>query len=146
MSKLVGLSPCHFFCTSISVFQCKSSLLYLFFVCSWFLADMLRFNKSRVTSTILLFRKAKARSKALFKFTRIAFLLRALNNYNTLTAILAGINSAPILRLRETRRFVEDKLQYHEYLKLEALMTSEKSFARYRCALRNSQSPCVPYL
>ena len=77
---------------------------------------------------------------------RVAHVLRSLNNYNTMMAILAGINSAPILRLGATRKSVAGREIWDRIEELEALMSSEKSFGSYRSALRASSGPCIPYL
>ena len=77
---------------------------------------------------------------------KIAQLLREYNNYNSLMAILAGINSASLLRLKQTRKFLIGKTAYKNYLGLEGLMSSDKSFKEYRNALKKSEMPCVPYL
>jgi hypothetical protein len=77
---------------------------------------------------------------------KIASCLRTLNNFNSLMAFLAGINAAPVSRLRKTRRIVSTRKCFSEYTDLELLMSSEKSFSRYRTALKRSQPPSIPYL
>ncbi|OAD04204.1 hypothetical protein MUCCIDRAFT_79325 [Mucor lusitanicus CBS 277.49] len=75
--------------------------------------------------------------------------LRQLNNFNTLMAVLAGINSAPVLRLKQTRLAVQCKNRtlYDQYLALETLMSSERSFCHYRTALKEiTHVPGIPYL
>lgn len=72
--------------------------------------------------------------------------LRNNNNYNTLMAVLAGVNSAAVLRLRQTRKLLQNRQSYRNYQALERLMSSERSFANYRQALRRSELPCIPYL
>ncbi|GAN01947.1 conserved hypothetical protein [Mucor ambiguus] len=78
-----------------------------------------------------------------------AVCLRQLNNFNTLMAVLAGINSAAVLRLKQTRLAVQCKNRalYDQYLALETLMSSERSFCRYRAALKEIMHvPGIPYL
>lgn len=52
--------------------------------------------------------------------------LRNMNNYNTLMAILAGINSAPIMRLKNTRDLITVKKIHKQFRSLEKLMGSDK--------------------
>jgi hypothetical protein len=59
---------------------------------------------------------------------RIAVELRAMHNFNTLMAVLAGINSAAVLRLKQTRILVrlKNKKLFDQFLELEILMSSER--------------------
>jgi hypothetical protein len=109
----------------------------------------------RVQATILDHKKVKERAKALLNMLKIAIYLRETNNYNSLIAVLSGINSSPVLRLKQTWKLVEGKrfdISFNwfsatqEYLKVEKLMRAEKSFELYRVALKESGMPCVPYL
>lgn len=92
--------------------------------------------------------------------------LEKLNNFNTLMAVLAGINNAAILRLKETKHLVfeRNKRLVEKFSRLESLMSSERyciqpffslysnfycfrSFYNYRCALKErSKSFGIPYL
>ncbi|KAI9281645.1 ras guanine nucleotide exchange factor domain-containing protein [Sporodiniella umbellata] len=81
--------------------------------------------------------------------SRLAIELEQLNNFNSLMATLAGLNSASILRLKETRQRVADR---HQVLvdtvsRLEKLMSSDRSFCNYRHVLKQkSHTPVIPYL
>lgn len=59
---------------------------------------------------------------------QIAVELRAMNNFNTLMAVLAGINSAAVLRLKQTRILIKlkNKRLFDQFLELETLMSSER--------------------
>ncbi|KAI8818096.1 ras guanine nucleotide exchange factor domain-containing protein [Fimicolochytrium jonesii] len=104
------------------------------------------FISSWVTTRILSQRKLKIRAQVLGKFMKIAQALRNSNNYNTLMAVLAGINSGAILRLVHTRKLLKGRQSYRNYQALEKLMSSEHAFAAYRQALKYSELPCIPYL
>lgn len=62
-------------------------------------------------------------------------------------AVLGGINSAAILRLKQTRFHIQchNATLYKQFLNLENLMSSERSFYNYRKKL-NVQSYGIPYL
>jgi hypothetical protein len=77
--------------------------------------------------------------------------MRESNNYNTLMAIIAAINSAPIARLRRTRELIKGKSSYKKFHNLEVLMSTDKSFGNYRMALKapsrgNDEQLGIPYL
>ncbi|CEP12870.1 hypothetical protein [Parasitella parasitica] len=86
------------------------------------------------------------RVAVLEKFMLIAVALRNHNNYNTLMAILAGINSASVLRLKQTRQAVCTKKVYKQFQSLERLMSTDRSFSSYRMALKATGAPGIPYL
>ncbi|KAG1443093.1 hypothetical protein G6F56_010801 [Rhizopus delemar] len=80
---------------------------------------------------------------------RIAVELEQLNNFNSLMAVLAGVNSAAILRLKKTRQRVADFNQglVDTVSRLEKLMSSERSFYNYRYVLKQKvNTPGIPYL
>lgn len=69
----------------------------------------------------------------------------SLNNYSTLTAIISGLNSAPIHRLKRTKELVPAK--YSATLaELNETMSSTRNFGRYREILRSLNPPAVPFL
>lgn len=111
-------------------------------------ASIAHFNfvSSWVTTCVLSQPKSKARSNVLQTFIKIAEQVRRLNNFNTLMAILAGLNSAAILRLKKTRKLLLGRRGQDVYSELERQMSSERSFSKYRYCLRRSEAPCVPYL
>ncbi|KAI7891125.1 ras guanine nucleotide exchange factor domain-containing protein [Mucor mucedo] len=89
------------------------------------------------------------RRVTVFEFClQLAVDLRGLNNFNTLMAVLAGINSAAVLRLKLTRDkcITRNKKLFHVFLELESLMSSERSFSNYRSTLKQTQVPGIPYL
>ncbi|PWN23572.1 ras GEF [Microstroma glucosiphilum] len=99
-----------------------------------------------VCSMILVQQKVKNRARMLEKFMNIASILRHSNNYNTLQALLAGLNNASIHRLRSTREAMAGKSVSKVYQSLTRLMSSDRSFAAYRLALENSEGRTIPYL
>ncbi|KAL4907292.1 hypothetical protein BDW74DRAFT_122815 [Aspergillus multicolor] len=98
-----------------------------------------------VASVILLRDKPKHRAKALEKFMNIAQKLRRLNNYNSLGAVLAGINGGPVSRLGQTRELVPPQI-HKDFMRLLILMGTQKSHFAYRLAWDNSFSERIPFL
>lgn len=94
----------------------------------------------------ILFRdKPKHRALMLEKFMGIARKLRELNNYNSLGAVIAGINSSYVQRLAATRELIPEKVG-KDWARLEILMSPTRSHAPYRMAWENTSAERIPYL
>lgn len=98
-----------------------------------------------VANMILLRDKPKHRARALEKFMSIAWKLRHLNNYNSLGAVIAGINSTAIHRLAQTRELIPASAQ-KQFMRLEILMGTQKSHFAYRLAWANTSTQRIPFL
>lgn len=98
-----------------------------------------------VTNFILLRDKPKHRAMMLEKFMKVARKLRELNNYNSLGAVLAGLNGTAIHRLAATREIIQPQIA-KDFMKLEILMSTQKSHFAYRLAWENSSGERIPYL
>jgi hypothetical protein len=106
----------------------------------------LMINLHRTTTLVLNEVTAKGRAKIMAKLTKIAAIIHDSNNFNTLMAILGGINTSSIIRLTHTRRIFETMKEFEIFQQLEKIMGSDKSFREYRTSLKRSESPCIPYL
>jgi hypothetical protein len=71
--------------------------------------------------------------------------LRCLNNYNSLGAILAGINGTAVHRLAQTKGLVPVLMQ-KQFMRLEILMSTQKGHFAYRLAWANTTSERIPFL
>merc|ERR1712137_1127881 len=98
-----------------------------------------------VSSVIVWQENLKGRIKALTKFINIANHLRKLNNFNSLMAILAGINTSAVYRLKFTREGLNAKAK-NTLDELAELMDACGAYATYRAALHDINPPCVPFL
>lgn len=98
-----------------------------------------------VAHWILLRDKPKHRARALEKFMGIAWKLRYLNNYNSLGAVLAGINGTAVHRLKQTRDLISPEMQ-KQFMRLEILMGTQRSHFAYRLAWENTTTPRIPFL
>lgn len=105
------------------------------------------FNHLRdwVATFILLRDKAKHRVLMLEKLMHVARKLRELNNYNSLGAFLAGINSSSVHRLAATRELLAPET-VKDWMKLDILMSSPRSHSAYRLAWDNSSGERIPYI
>ena len=98
-----------------------------------------------VSNVILLRDKSKHRAKALAKFMLVAWKLRHLNNYNSLGAVIAGINGTAVHRLSQTRELIPPEAQ-KQFMRLEILMGTQKSHFAYRLAFENTSTSRIPFL
>jgi hypothetical protein len=98
-----------------------------------------------VSNVILIRDKAKHRAPCLEKFMVLAHKLRQMNNYNSLAAVLAGINGTAIHRLSQTRSLVSPEVQ-KRFAGLVLLMSTQKSHFAYRLAWENSPLPRIPFV
>ncbi|CAG8769421.1 2943_t:CDS:2, partial [Ambispora leptoticha] len=98
-----------------------------------------------VAESILNQTEVRKRCALIKHFVTIADRCRVLNNFNSLTAIISGLNSAPIHRLKRTWEMVNQKtMQTLEAL--NRIMNSTKNFSDYRETLHSVNPPCVPFL
>lgn len=98
-----------------------------------------------VANLVLLRDKPKDRAVMLEKFMGVAWQLRYLNNYNSLGAVIAGINGTAVHRLSRTRALVSDKART-QFMRLEILMGTAKSHSAYRLGWQNTSTPRIPFL
>ena len=68
-----------------------------------------------------------------------------MNNYNSLGAVIAGINGTAVHRLAQTRELVSPQAQ-KQFMRLEILMGTAKSHFAYRLAWSNTSSERIPFL
>ena len=61
-------------------------------------------------------------------------------------AILSGINSTAVTRLKFTWNLVQQTPLFKIHQSLEFQMSSDKAFSTYRKLIKSAQNPCVPYL
>ncbi|GAM22778.1 hypothetical protein SAMD00019534_059530 [Acytostelium subglobosum LB1] len=106
-----------------------------------------RFNNVSmwVATMIIETPKVKARARMMTRFIKIADHLRLMNNFNSLMAIIAGLNFSSVYRLKFTRAELSAQTQ-RMYDDLEKIMNSESSFKNYRTRLAASRPPLLPYL
>jgi hypothetical protein len=98
-----------------------------------------------VSGMVLLRDKPKHRARALEKFMNLAWKVRQMNNYNSLGAIVAGINGPEVHRLAATRQLVPQSV-LTSFMRLTILTGPSRSYAPYRMAWENSFSERIPYV
>lgn len=68
-----------------------------------------------------------------------------MNNFSTMAAIMAGLNSTPVRRLHRTRSLLSTKTMAL-FDDLDKTLDSGKNFAGYRERLKRVDPPCIPFL
>ncbi|KAJ3125659.1 hypothetical protein HK098_008319 [Nowakowskiella sp. JEL0407] len=98
-----------------------------------------------VVHTILNEKKVRERSYYIRLFIAIAEKCRRLNNFDTLMAILCGLEAAPIHRLKRTWELIKSR-EMSTFESLRTLMTSTENYSKYREELESCIPPCIPFL
>jgi len=94
---------------------------------------------------ILLRDKPKHRAIMMEKMMRVARELRIMNNYNSLGAVIAGITNVAVTNLNTTREMIDPAVG-KDFMKLNILMSSQKSYSAYRLAWENTSCERIPYI
>eukprot|EP00004_Rigifila_ramosa_P019438 TRINITY_DN4931_c0_g1_i1.p1 TRINITY_DN4931_c0_g1~~TRINITY_DN4931_c0_g1_i1.p1 ORF type:complete len:1115 (+),score=338.09 TRINITY_DN4931_c0_g1_i1:272-3346(+) len=106
-----------------------------------------RFN--RVTefavSVIIWAEKLKERIAVVSKLVDVCISLHKLHNFNSLLAILAAFGNAAVHRLKHTKAGLS-KAHQTTLDGFLALMSADRSYAKFREHLHSINPPCIPYL
>ncbi|WVR07351.1 hypothetical protein IAU60_004392 [Kwoniella sp. DSM 27419] len=93
---------------------------------------------------ILSSKDVRQRATAMKILIQVAVECRNLNNFSSMAGIVAGLNSAPITRLKRTKELLSAKTQSMK-ADLDMTLDSTKNFANYRDMLKTINPPCVPF-
>ncbi|KAF7346127.1 hypothetical protein MSAN_01839400 [Mycena sanguinolenta] len=98
-----------------------------------------------VAESILSKEDSRRRAGVVKHLISVADRCRALNNFSTMAAITAGLNTPPIRRLKRTWEQVNQR-----YMALfgacEMTIDSNKNFTKYRSMMTSIIPPCVPFI
>ncbi|KAJ7205919.1 ras guanine nucleotide exchange factor domain-containing protein [Mycena haematopus] len=98
-----------------------------------------------VADSVLSKEDSRRRAGAVKHLISVADRCRALNNFSTMAAITAGLNTPPIRRLKRTWEQVNQR-----YMALfgacEMTIDSNKNFTKYRSMMTSIIPPCVPFI
>lgn len=98
-------------------------------------------------SQILSHDTVSGRARAISKVIQIADKCHLLGNYNSLKALLAGLQCTPVYRLKESWKEVPSRRK-KKFRDLSILMGESDNFMLYRTELSNclENGPCLPFL
>ncbi|KAL6054918.1 Son of sevenless 1 [Balamuthia mandrillaris] len=109
-----------------------------------------RFNATSqwVAFEVLSVTDHKRRALVVKHFIKVAQHLLALNNFNGIQEVLAGLQCAAVYRLKRTWRKLSrnHKEVMAAFTQLKELMSDFGSYKNYRQALVATSPPCIPYL
>jgi son of sevenless-like protein len=98
-----------------------------------------------VADAVLSHEDSKKRALVLKQFILVADRCRSLHNYSGMVAIVSGLNSPPIRRLKRSWEQVASR--YMTQLNhCEMTIDSGKNFNNYRSTLAKVAPPCVPFI
>ena len=105
---------------------------------------------TRVSTVILADPKAKYRARAFERFMMIAHELRRLNNYDSLYALMSGMQETSIHRLSQTHALVQPPLDVTKNFQSHSkLMDARGNYTHYQRALRadiDAGRPAIPLM
>eukprot|EP01135_Chromosphaera_perkinsii_P008572 Nk52_evm14s1401 gene=Nk52_evmTU14s1401 len=137
-----------------------------FMNCSWMDKDLKRVNASNVVTMIEQFNRIalfvgtcvlkwespNMRARVIQQFVIIAEKLKDYCNFNSLKAVISGLQATPVYRLKKTWALVSSK-RHKQLRELAILMSEESNFRKYRNTLEqkrggraNSSLAIIPYL
>ncbi|KAI0632185.1 ras GEF [Trametes polyzona] len=98
-----------------------------------------------VAESVLAREDSQKRARVVKHFINLADRCRGMQNYSTMTAVISGLNTPPIRRLKRTWEQVNAKIM--SQLKVcESTIDTNKNFNNYRSLLATIQPPCVPFI
>lgn len=109
------------------------------------LTDRWNMTTQFISSNIMSNSDVKVRGKLVTRYIEIAQEFSLLQNFHSLTAVIAGLQAVSIHRLKKTWALVpEDKLDI--YKKLSQLVDQQGSYKDMRLKLTQAVPPCIPPL
>ncbi|KAK6396563.1 hypothetical protein LTR65_008461 [Meristemomyces frigidus] len=88
---------------------------------------------------------AKKRALVIKHWSKVAFHLLELNNYDTLMAIMCTINSSVVMRLKRTWELVSRKTK-GRLSDINAVIDHSRNYASLRRRLEQPVAPCIPFV
>ncbi|GJJ15620.1 hypothetical protein Clacol_009898 [Clathrus columnatus] len=97
-----------------------------------------------VSYAVLSKEDSRKRAAIIKQFIAVADRCRLLQNFSTMAALVAGLNSPPIRRLKRTWQQVSRQSK-GTLTEAERTMDTNKNFTNYRTILKSARLPCVPF-
>ncbi|KAG1765912.1 ras guanine nucleotide exchange factor domain-containing protein [Suillus occidentalis] len=98
-----------------------------------------------VADSVLIHEDSRKRSAILKQFISVADRCRSMHNYSSMVAIVSGLNSPPIRRLKRSWEQVNAR-HMAQLGSCELTIDSGKNFNNYRSTLARVSPPCVPFI
>ncbi|KAF5345546.1 hypothetical protein D9758_012020 [Tetrapyrgos nigripes] len=98
-----------------------------------------------VAESILSKEDSRRRAASVKHLIQVADRCRTLNNFSTMIAIISGLNTPPIRRLKRTWEQVGQR-HMAQFGACEVTLDSDRNFKKYRSMLAAVIPPCVPFI
>jgi len=98
-----------------------------------------------VATNIILHKNVKNRVKSITLFINVASKLLEFNNYNSLMAVIAGINLGPILRLKHTLSKVS-KSSMETFKTIQPMLSPANAYKVLRESMETVTTGAIPYI
>jgi len=98
-----------------------------------------------VADTVLSKGDSRKRASIVKQFISVADRCRELKNFSSMIAIVSGLNSPPIRRLKRTWEQINQRFMAMLGT-CEMTIDSNKNFSNYRSLLQRITAPCVPFV
>jgi len=98
-----------------------------------------------VADSVLSREDSRRRAAVVKQFISVADRCRGIHNYSSMVAIISGLNSPPIRRLKRTWEQVNARFM-SQLGACEMTIDSNKNFTNYRTTLAKVSPPCVPFI
>ncbi|EMD39992.1 hypothetical protein CERSUDRAFT_112236 [Gelatoporia subvermispora B] len=98
-----------------------------------------------VAESVLSREDSRKRAVIVKHFISVADRCRMIQNFSTMTAIVSGLNTPPIRRLKRTWEQVNARFM-SQLRQCEATIDTGKNFNNYRSILARISPPCVPFI
>jgi len=98
-----------------------------------------------VADSVLSREDSRRRAAVVKQFISVADRCRGIHNYSSMVAIISGLNSPPIRRLKRTWEQINARFM-SQLGACEMTIDSNKNFTNYRTTLARVSPPCVPFI
>ncbi|KAL1736865.1 hypothetical protein EV714DRAFT_242305 [Schizophyllum commune] len=88
---------------------------------------------------------SRRRAQVVKHLISIADRCRSMNNFSSMIAIVSGLNTPPIRRLKRTWEQVNQRFM-QQFAACEMTIHSDKNFNKYRQIMATVNPPCVPFI
>lgn len=101
-----------------------------------------------VVTSIVTCKNIRQRVTLLKYFISVAEMCAKLNNYNALTAFIAGLSQGPVHRMSKTWKQLKEKHSKHSdlFATFSEYVSPKGQYATYRAMVKTSKPPIIPFL
>eukprot|EP01087_Luapelamoeba_hula_P017333 TRINITY_DN5450_c0_g1_i1.p1 TRINITY_DN5450_c0_g1~~TRINITY_DN5450_c0_g1_i1.p1 ORF type:complete len:869 (+),score=118.69 TRINITY_DN5450_c0_g1_i1:158-2764(+) len=99
-----------------------------------------------IASEVLRQRALKRRKAIVSLFIELGVHLYQLNNFNTLMAVISGLEMSAVHRLKSTWNKMNSTKHWAKWMEAKDSMSREQNYKNFRSQIAQRSPPCLPYL